>query len=184
MSKLKNIKHDAFARLLAKGWKQVPAYKKVYAPDGDCRAAASRLAKRPDVVELVKSIQEDEAAKIFAAMGNNGGSTLSEIGLTPEWVATQFKVVAARALAASDFKASTDATRSLEKMIRDAETRGSDAPKTSGQRIDIDIDHMMSILSKFAAPSVQIVDDQPAKDSDEVGTMARNRALGKAAEYD
>ena len=183
MSKLKNIKHDAFARLLAKGWKQVPAYKKVYAPDGDCRAAASRLAKRPDVVELVKSIQEDEAAKIFAAMGNNGGSTLSEIGLTPEWVATQFKVVAARALAASDFKASTDATRSLEKMIRDAETRGSGAPKTSSAKIDLG--SMMDILAKLAAPTIKIVDDQnqPAKAA-EVSPMARNRALGKAAEHD
>ena len=178
MSKLKNPKHDAFARLLAKGWKQVPAYKKVYAPDGDCRAAASRLAKRPDVVELVKSIQEDEAAKIFAAMGNNGGSTLSEIGLTPEWVATQFKVVAARALAASDFKASTDATRSLEKMIRDAETRGSDAPKTSSAKIDLE--SMMTILSKLAAPTVKIIDDQSAKDA-EVSPMAWNRAHRAAA---
>lgn len=179
MHKLKNERHDAVARLLAKGWQQVAAYRKVYAPDGDCRAAASRLAKRPDVVELVKSIQEDAAAQIYATMGATGG-TLTDLGITPEWIAEQYRIIAAKARASGDFKAATDSVKNIEKMVRsETEAEGGDTPKASGPKVDIE--SMMSILAKLAAPTVKIVDDQPAKDSDEVGTMARNRAHRAAA---
>lgn len=186
MHKLKNERHDAVARLLAKGWNQVTAYRKVYAPDGDCRAAASRLAKRPDVVELIKAIQDEEAARIFASMGGrSSGGSLADLGITPQWIAEQYRIVAARALAGSDFKASTDATRSLEKLVRaETQAESGDTPKKSSAKIDLE--SMMTILGKLAAaPTVKIVDDQnqPAKAA-EVSPMARNRALGKAAEHD
>ena len=178
MPKLQNPKHDKFARLLAQGIKQGEAYKKVYAPDGDCRAASSRLAKRPDVVELVKSIQEDAAAQIYATMGATGG-TLTDLGITPEWIAEQYRIIAAKARAAGDFKAATDSVKNIEKMVRsETEAGGGDTPKASGPKIDID--HMMAILAKLAAPTVKIVDDQPAKDA-EVSPMARNRAHRAAA---
>tara|TARA_R100001377_G_scaffold36968_1_gene20590 strand:- start:708 stop:1256 length:549 start_codon:yes stop_codon:yes gene_type:complete len=182
MHKLKNERHDAYARLLAKGWNQVPAYRKVYAPDGDCRAAASRLAKRPDVVELVKSIQEDAAAQIYA-MGATGG-TLTDLGITPEWIAEQYRIIAAKARASGDFKAATDSVKNIEKMVRsETEAEGGEAPKKSSAKIDLG--SMMDILAKLAAPTIKIVDDQnqPAKAA-EVSPMARNRALGKAAEHD
>jgi len=184
--KLKNEKHDRFARLIAGGMKQVASYQKVYNPDGDCRAAASRLAKRPDVVELVKSIQDEEVARIYASMGSNAGSTLAEMGLTPEWCATQFKVVAAKARAAGDFKAATDSIKSLEKLIReDAEKQGGEPSKSSGGP-QINIDHMMTILAKFGLSSAPADDDQrqTAKVSEKVPTLARNRALARSAEHD
>jgi len=180
MRKLKNPKHESVARLLAKGWNQVTAYRKVYAPDGDCRAAASRLAKRQDVVELIKSIRTEESARIFATMGGTGG-TLTDLGITPEWIAEQYRIIAAKARAAGDFKAATDSVKNIEKMVRsETEAEGGDTPKKSGGP-KVDIESMMSILAKLAAPTVKIVDDQPAKDSDEVGTMARNRAHRAAA---
>jgi len=182
MHKLKNERHDAYARLLAKGWNQVPAYRKVYAPDGDCRAAASRLAKRPDDVELVKSIQEDAAAQIYA-MGATG-CTLTDLGITPEWIAEQYRIIAAKARASGDFKAATDSVKNIEKMVRsETEAEGGEAPKKSSAKIDLG--SMMDILAKLAAPTIKIVDDQnqPAKAA-EVSPMARNRALGKAAEHD
>lgn len=181
MAKL-NSRHEKFAQLIAGGVKQREAYARAGYASANNRAAASRLAKK--VASRVNELRNEEAARIFSNMGGSSGGSLADLGITIQWCAEQYRKILAKARASGDWKSATDATRSLEKLIRDAETRGSDAPKTSGQRIDIDIDHMMSILSKFAAPSVQIVDDQPAKDSDEVGTMARNRALGKAAEYD
>jgi len=182
MVKLKNEKHDAFARLLAKGWKQVPAYRKVYAPDGDCRAAASRLAKRSDVVELIKSIHVEEAAKIYASMGTGTAGKIADLGITPEWIAEQYRIIAAKARAAGDFKAATDSVKNIEKMVRsETEAEGGDTPKKSSAKIDLE--SVMTILSKLAAPTVKIVDDQnqPANDSAEVGTMARNRAHRAAA---
>ncbi|HDY96681.1 hypothetical protein LCGC14_0279510 [marine sediment metagenome] len=180
MAKLKSAKHDAFARLLAQGWKQVPAYRKVYAPDGDCRAAASRLAKRSDVVELVKSIQGDAAAQIYATMGGTGG-TLTDLGITPEWIAEQYRIIAAKARAAGDFKAATDSVKNIEKMVRsETEAEGGDAPKKSGGP---QIEHMIAILAKLAAPTAKIVDNQKQRgeDSREVSKIARNRAHRAAA---
>ncbi|WP_340245741.1 hypothetical protein [Sulfitobacter pontiacus] len=181
MHKLKNERHDAVARLLAKDWNQVTAYRKVYAPAGDCRAAASRLAKRPDVVELIKSIHVEEAAKIYASMGTGTAGRIADLGITPEWIAEQYRVIAAKARASGDFKAATDSVKNIEKMVRsETEAGGGDAPKRSGGP-KVSIESMMSILSKLATPTVRNVDDQPAKDSDEVGMLARNRAHRAAA---
>ena len=158
----------------------MPAYKKVYAPDGDCRAAASRLAKRPDVVELVKRIQEDAAARIFANRDGAGG-TLTDLGITSEWIAEQYRIIAAKARAAGDFKAATDSVKNIEKMVRsEMEAEGGDTPKKSSAKIDLG--SMMDILAKLAAPTIKIVDDhnQPAKDL-QVSPMARNRAHRAAA---
>jgi len=187
MHKLKNERHDAVARLLAKGWNQVTAYRKVYAPNGDCRAAASRLAKRQDVVELIKSIRDAESAKILASMGGSAGGAISDLGITPEWIAEQYRIIAAKARAAGDFKAATDSVKNIEKMVRsEAEAEGGDVPKkTSGSQVDAGL--MMSALDKiFAAPTVKIVDDQnqSANEIEVPSMLARNRALGKAAEHD
>ncbi|WP_448326740.1 hypothetical protein [Sulfitobacter sp. M13] len=180
MHKLKNERHDAYARLLAKGWNQVPAYRKVYAPDGDCRAAASRLAKRPDVVELIKSIRDEEAAKIFATMGGSSGGSLADLGITVSWLADQYRIIAARSRAEGDYRTSSAAVHNIEKLVRaETQAESGDAPKTSSAKIDLE--SMMFILAKLAAPTVKIVDDQPAKDSDEVGMLARNRAHRAAA---
>lgn len=185
-AKLPNKQHDTFARLIAQGVKQGEAYTRAGYSSVNNKAAASRLAKRPDVAELVKRIQEEESARIFDAMGTNEGSTLAEMGLTPEWVATQFKIIAAKARAAGDFKAATDSIKNLEKMIRDdAETQGGEPSKSSGGP-KLDIDNMMAILAKFGLSSAPADDDhkQPAKDSAEVGMLARNRALARAAAQD
>ena len=113
-------------------------------------------------------------------MGGTGG-TLTDLGITPEWIAEQYRIIAAKARAAGDFKAATDSVKNIEKMVRsETEAEGGDTPKKSGGP-KVDIESMMSILAKLAAPTVKIVDDQPAKDSDEVGTMARNRAHRAAA---
>ena len=182
-AELPNKQHERFARLLAGGVKQREAYARAGYATTNNRAAASRLAKK--VASRVNELQNEEAARIFASMGaRSSGGSLADLGITISWCAEQYRKILAKARASGDWKSATDATRSLEKLIRDAETRGSDAPKTSGPKVDIE--HMMSILSKLAAPSVKIVDEQnqPANYSAEVGTMARNRALGKAAEHD
>jgi hypothetical protein len=184
MHKLKNERHDAFARLLAQNWQQVPAYRKVYAPAGDCRAAASRLAKRPDVVELVKSIRDAESARILATMGGkSSGGSLADLGITISWCAEQYRKILAKSQAGGDYRTSNAALHNIEKLVRaETQAESGDTPKKSGGP-KVDIESMVSILSKFAAPTVKIVDDQPAKDA-EVSPMARNRALGKAAEHD
>ena len=183
MHKLKNERHDAYARLLAKGWNQVPAYRKVYAPDGDCRAAASRLAKRPDVVGLIKSIREEEAAKIFATMGGSSGGSLADLGITVSWLADQYRIIAARSRAEGDYRTSSAAVHNIEKLVRaEMQAEGGDAPKKSdGPKVDVG--HMLSILAKFGLSSAGAYDGrkQPAKDSDEVGMLARNRAHRAAA---
>ena len=179
MAQLSNNKHELFSQLIAGGVKQREAYARAGYASANNRAAASRLAKK--VAARVSELRNEEAARIFSNMDRGAGGSLADLGITISWCAEQYRKILSKARASGDWKSATDATRSLEKLIRDAETRGSDAPKTSGQKIDID--HMMSILSKFAAPSVQIADAQPAKAA-EVGTMARNRALGKAAEHD
>ncbi|WP_448328767.1 hypothetical protein [Sulfitobacter sp. M13] len=179
-AELPNKRHEEFAKLIAGGVKQRDAYARAGYAATNNRAAASRLAKK--VAARVEELRNAEYARIFANMCGSSGGSLADLGITLGWVADQYKIVATRALAGSDFKASTDATRSLEKMIRDAETQGSDAPKkTSGQKIDID--HMMAILAKLAAPTAKIVDDQkhPGEDSREVSTLARNRAHRAAA---
>ena len=179
-AELPKKQHERFARLLAGGVKQREAYARAGYATTNNRAAASRLAKK--VAARVEELRREKLIRIYASFdARSSGGSLADLGITIQWCAEQYRKILAKARASGDWKSATDATRSLEKLIRDAETRGSDAPKTSGQRIDIDIDHMMSILSKFAAPSVQIVDDQPAKDSDEVGMLARNRAHRAAA---
>ncbi|WP_386173618.1 hypothetical protein [Sulfitobacter sp. R86518] len=179
-AELPNKRHEEFARLIAGGVKQRDAYARAGYASANNRAAASRLAKK--VAARVEELRQEESIRIYASMGARSSSgSLADLGITISWCAEQYRKILSKARASGDWKSATDATRSLEKLIRDAETRGSDAPKTSGQKIDID--HMMSILSKFAAPSVQIVDDHPATDA-EVSPMARNRALGKAAEHD
>jgi len=186
MHKLKNERHDAYARLLAKGWNQVPAYRKVYAPDGDCRAAASRLAKRPDVVGLIKSIREEEAAKIFATMGGSSGGSLADLGITVRWLADQYRIIAARSRAEGDYRTSSAAVHNIEKLVRaEMQAEGGDAPKKSdGPKIDVG--HMLSILAKFGLSSAPADDDQrqTAKVSEKVPTLARNRALARSAEHD
>ena len=182
-AELPNKQHERFARLLAGGVKQREAYARAGYATTNNRAAASRLAKK--VASRVNELRNEEAARIFASMApRSSGGSLADLGITISCCAEQYRKILAKARASGDWKSATDATRSLEKLIRDAEARGSDAPKTRCQKIDIDIDHMMSILAKLAAPTVKIVDDQPAKDvevSPEVGTMARNRAHRAAA---
>ena len=179
-AELPNKQHERFARLLAGGVKQREAYARAGYATTNNRAAASRLAKK--VASRVNELRNEEAARIFASMGaRSSGGSLADLGITISWCAEQYRKILAKARASGDWKSATDATRSLEKLIRDAEARGSDAPKTSGPKVDIE--HMMSILSKLAAPTVKIVDDHPATGA-EVSPMARNRALGKAAEHD
>ena len=145
-AKLPNKQHEEFAKLLAGGMKQRDAYARAGYATTNNRAAASRLAKK--VASRVNELRNEEAARIFANMG--AGGAISDLGITPEWIAEQYRIIAAKARAAGDFKAATDSVKNIEKMVRS---------------------------------EVKIVDDQnqPANDSAEVGTMARNRAHRAAA---
>lgn len=178
-AELPNKQHERFARLLAGGVKQREAYARAGYATTNNRAAASRLAKK--VAARVEELQNEEAARIFATMDGTGG-TLIDLGITPEWIAKQYRIIAAKARAAGDFKAATDSVKNIEKMVRsETEAEGGDTPKKSSAKIDLE--SMMAILSKLAAPTVKIVDDQnqPANDSAEVGMLARNRAHRAAA---
>ena len=176
-AKLPNKQHEEFAKLLAGGMKQRDAYARAGYATTNNRAAASRLAKK--VASRVNELRNEEAARIFANMG--AGGAISDLGITPEWIAEQYRIIAAKARAAGDFKAATDSVKNIEKMVRsETEAGGGDAPKRSGGP-KVSIESMMSILSKLATPTVRNVDDQPAKDSDEVGMLARNRAHRAAA---
>lgn len=178
---LPNERHEKFAQLLAGGVKQKDAYARAGYASANNRAAASRLAKK--VAARVEELRNEEVARILANMGGAGGA-LTDLGITSEWIAEQYRIIAAKARAAGDFKAATDSVKNIEKMVRsEAEAEGGDVPKkTSGSQVDVGL--MMSALDKiFASPTFKIVDDQPAKEA-EVSPMARNRALGKAAEHD
>ena len=176
---LPNSKHEKFAKLIAGGVKQRDAYARAGYAATNNRAAASRLAKK--VASRVNELQNEEAARIFANMAGGAGGAISDLGITPEWIAEQYQIIAAKARASGDFKAATDSVKNIEKMVRsETEAGGGDAPKRSGGP-KVSIESMMSILSKLATPTVRNVDDQPAKDSDEVGMLARNRAHRAAA---
>ncbi|MFT6445095.1 MAG: hypothetical protein ACJA1J_001339 [Sulfitobacter pontiacus] len=176
---LPNSKHEKFAQLLAGGVKQKDAYARAGYASANNRAAASRLAKK--VAARVSELRNEEAARIFSNMDRGAGGAISDLGITPEWIAEQYRIIAAKARASGDFKAATDSVKNIEKMVRsETEAGGGDAPKRSGGP-KVDIESMMSILSKLATPTVRSVDDQPAKDSDEVGMLARNRAHRAAA---
>lgn len=176
---LPNSKHEKFAQLIAGGVKQRDAYARAGYASANNRAAASRLAKK--VAARVEELRNEEAARIFSNMDRGAGGAISDLGITPEWIAEQYRKILSKARAAGDFKAATDSVKNIEKMVRsETEAEGGDTPKKSGGP-KVDIESMMSILAKLAAPTVRNVDDQPAKDSDEVGTMARNRAHRAAA---
>ena len=176
---LPNSKHEKFAQLLAGGVKQKDAYARAGYASANNRAAASRLAKK--VAARVSELRNEEAARIFSNMDRGAGGAISDLGITPEWIAEQYRIIAAKARASGDFKAATDSVKNIEKMVRsETEAGGGDAPKRSGGP-KVDIESLMSILSKLATPTVRSVDDQPAKDSDEVGMLARNRAHRAAA---
>jgi len=179
---LPNSKHEKFAQLLAGGVKQKDAYARAGYASANNRAAASRLAKK--VAARVSELRNEEAARIFSNMDRGAGGAISDLGITPEWIAEQYRIIAAKARASGDFKAATDSVKNIEKMVRsETEAEGGEAPKKSSAKIDLG--SMMDILAKLAAPTIKIVDDQnqPAKAA-EVSPMARNRALGKAAEHD
>ena len=176
---LPNSKHEKFAKLIAGGVKQRDAYARAGYAATNNRAAASRLAKK--VAARVEELRNEEAARIFSNMDRGAGGAISDLGITPEWIAEQYRIIAAKARASGDFKAATDSVKNIEKMVRsETEAGGGDAPKRSGGP-KVSIEAMMSILSKLATPTVRNVDDQPAKDSDEVGMLARNRAHRAAA---
>ena len=122
-AKLPNKQHEEFAKLLAGGMKQRDAYARAGYATTNNRAAASRLAKK--VASRVNELRNEEAARIFANMG--AGGAISDLGITPEWIAEQYRIIAAKARAAGDFKAATDSVKNIEKMVRsETEAEGGD----------------------------------------------------------
>jgi len=180
-AELPNKQHERFARLLAGGVKQREAYARAGYASANNRAAASRLAKK--VAARVSELRNEEAARIFSNMDRGAGGAISDLGITPEWIAEQYRIIAARSRAEGDYRTSSAAVHNIEKLVRaEMKAEGGDAPKKSdGPKIDVG--HMLSILAKFGLSSAPADDDhkQPAKDSDEVGMLARNRAHRAAA---
>jgi len=179
---LPNSKHEKFAQLIAGGVKQREAYARAGYAAANNRAAASRLAKK--VAARVEELRQEESIRIYASMGaRSSGGSLADLGITISWCADQYRKILAKSRAAGDWKSATDATRSLEKLIRaETQAESGDTPKKSGGP-KIDVGHMLSILAKFGLSSAPADDGhkQPAKDSDEVGMLARNRAHRAAA---
>lgn len=118
MPKLENEKHDEFARLLAQGLKQGEAYEKAgYSAN---KGAASRLAGSPKIQDRVEEYRKEIAQKVQTAMtvvSEENWKSLADMGLTMEWVATQFKEVYEQSLTAGSFSASNTALQSIQKLI-------------------------------------------------------------------
>ncbi len=184
MAQLSNQKHERFAQELAVGCSQSESGRRAgFVSATSNKSYLSKLAQR--VASRVAEIRRDNAIAGFnnrETAPNTSGKSLEELGFTKIWVAEQYLAVHARGLAIGDMKNSTESVRLLEKLIRSAEAEGGETPKKAGGP-KIDVDHMMAILSKLAAPSVQLGDDQKhtAEDPPEVSKMARNRAHRAAA---
>lgn len=115
MPVLANNKHEAFAQLLAKGWKQFEAYEEVGYSGGN-RSASTRLAQRTDVAERVKELQAANTATGLLISGS-GDTSLASLGLTTVWVAEAYQAIHAKALEARRFKEANDAIAAISKLI-------------------------------------------------------------------
>lgn len=116
---LQNEKHEEFARLLAKGVRQGEAY--IKAGYSDNKGAASRLANRPLVSARVKELRAENFAQMQANAEVLEGADLSEMGLTMDWCARQYKVIFDKALEAGNFSAANAAVQNIQKLVRASE---------------------------------------------------------------
>lgn len=131
MAKLENPKHEEFARLLAQGLKQGDAYQKAgYSTN---KGAASRLAASPRIVDRVEYHRKDIAQKVHTAMSVTSVEnfeTLADMGLTMDWVATQYQLIYEQSLAAGVFASANTAVNNIQKLIElEKNSRGDEVTK-------------------------------------------------------
>jgi len=161
--KLDNPKHEEFALLLARGVKQGVAYQKAgYAEN---KGAASRLAQSPVIQERVAQLKDELMDRVHAVLAVNtkdNDESRKDLGLTLDWVATQFKNIYENALAAGAFAPANTAVENIKKLIemeRNAKNveDPDDIPKIS-------MKDMMGVLDKVAgviAASKEVPADLP-----------------------
>lgn len=138
MPKLENPKHDEFARLLAQGVKQGEAYlKSGYAEN---KGAASRLAASPKVQDRVEEYKKEIAQKVQTAMevvSEENWKSLADMGLTLEWVATQYQVIYEQSVAAGSFSAANTAVQSIQKLIELERNGKADGDKSEEEKYSV-----------------------------------------------
>lgn len=92
MPTLPNIRREAYAQALAKGTKQINAYRAAgYTGD---TAASSKLASNPEVVTRVREIVEQKQR--IAAKGEQ--KAILKVALTEEWILERLMYLAERCL--------------------------------------------------------------------------------------
>jgi hypothetical protein len=118
MARLENPKHEEYALLLAQGLTQKKAY--VQAGYSDNPQAASKLAQAPKFKKRVKELKQEIAQQIQTAMAEpsvENWESLSEMGLTMEWVARQYQEVYKQSLDAGAFAPANTALQNIQKLI-------------------------------------------------------------------
>lgn len=147
MPALENPKHEEFALLLARGVKQGEAYKKAgYAEN---KGAASRLAASPVIQDRVEELRRellDRVNSVIAVNTKDNVESLRQMGLTMEWVATQFKEIYSAALTAGSFSAANAAVENIKKLIEMERNAKQDDDVTDAPKFNMK--DMMGVLDK------------------------------------
>lgn len=118
MPRLDNPKHEAYALNLAKGMKQVDAYS--HAGYNSNPSAASRLATAPMIADRIDELKVELRQNMSKALTrpiDEMSGTLEEMGLTIEWVATQYAHIYEEAIKDCSFAAANSAVNSIQKLI-------------------------------------------------------------------
>lgn len=171
MPRLENPKHEEFCFLLAKGVKQGEAYKRAgYAEN---KGAASRLAGSPYIQERVDELRKELMEKVHTALAVPTGENarnLEELGLTMDWVATQFRMIYEQSLQAGAFSAANSAVESIRKLIEaekhvKAADDPADAPKFNMTDMMNVLDKVAGVVAATKAPAESVMIDITPEDS-------------------
>lgn len=138
MPRLENPKHDEFARLMAQGLKQGEAY--IKAGYSENKGAASRLAASPRIQDRIEEYKKEIALKVQTAMAvvsEENWQSLAEMGLTIEWVATQYKLIYENSLTAGSFSAANTAVQNIQKLIEMEKNAKKDEDTDNGDKISV-----------------------------------------------
>lgn len=172
MPRLDNDKHEEFALLLSRGVKQADAYIKAgYAPN---KGAASRLAQAVRIADRVQELRTEASAKrelAIAAVENEDWQSLSDMGLTTEWVAQKYKEVFEAALGAGSYTAANASIAGIQKLIEQEQNKKNDKPDSGENKIDMK--DLFSVLDKFtdvvkAAQSNPVLQNLPGDDAKDI----------------
>ncbi len=138
MPKLDNPKHDEFAMLLAQGVKQGEAY--IKAGYSENKGAASRLAASPKIQDRIEEYKKEIAQKVQTAMtvvSEENWKSLADMGLTMEWVATQYSEIYKQSLLAGSFSAANTAVQNIQKLIEIEKNGRADGEKSEEERYSV-----------------------------------------------